>query len=111
MNSRPRQFLIVLFLLAFSLENFAAAAFSSEPGQYNTFYKIQVQKENLTVTDFLSEANEELDDDKVHGLVWPEEFVPYSESLFVSKIKQDFQRSLHSMRHQQILCLICRLSI
>lgn len=113
MISRFRQFLTILFLLIFSVESMAAAAITSDPGTFTTHYKLNVQKDNLSTTNFVSEANEETSDAKAHGFVavLPQDFTSYSGFSFVSKIKPCSQRQLDSIRHQQILRLICRLTI
>ena len=111
MRSRIRQFLTVLFLLAFSMENLAAIAIPFEAGKFTTQSKIEVQKEKLG-TSFLFEVNEGTDDDKIHGLaiVHPV-YIPTFDNAFVFKIKPDFHRSVDSRHHQHVLQLICRLTI
>src|SRR5262245_22554876 len=112
MRNRVRQILTLIFLLLFSLENLAAVIVPADAGKIISGCKIEVEKEKLGVTSFLFEGNEETDDDKVHGLaiLLPANY-PYSSVHFFSKINRDFRRSFDSRQRQQVLQLICRLSI
>lgn len=112
MNSSFRKFLTLVFLLAFSFESLAATIVPSEPGKFTTYSKVDVQRDNLSPASWISEANEESSDDKIHGIpALPPVDTHQADYSFISKIKPDFQESFGLFRHQQILRMICRLTI
>lgn len=111
MKGTPCKLFAALLLLTLSLETVAAVGVA-DPGIYSSHYRIEHQKSNLGIFSWISEVNEGTSDEKGCGLATlAPKFIFHGAYAAVSKIKSGSQRTFHLLRHQQILRLICRLTI
>lgn len=101
-----------LLLLTFILETAAAVGVAADPGSFSAHYRIEHQKSNLGICSWISEVNEGTSDDKGCSVATlAPKFVLHGALATISKVKAGSHRTFNLFRHQQILRLICRLTI
>lgn len=112
MKSTPIKLFATLLLLTFSLDTVATACVGTDPGVFSTHHKIENHRSNLGVCSWISEVIEKTGDEKECGVAaLTPRFILLGSFHGVSKIKSGAYRTFHLVRPQQILRLICRLSI
>ena len=112
---RLRPVLTILLLLVFSLENVANGAMDVCSEKNQTRHHLSAQKENLTLFSYLIEENEseERNEDKANGHSLPPESTRNTLLVCYSMFEGGHLLPWHSRvpNNQQLLKLICRLSI
>lgn len=112
---RLRPVLTILLLLLFSLENVANGAMDVCSEKNQNLHHLSAQKENLTLFSFIIEENEseERTDDKANGHTLHLGSTRHTSLICSSIFKAGHLLPWHSRvpNNQQLLKLICRLSI